>query len=69
MMAPGKRKPKSMWSKINKDELNYLASENLIQEAGYKTIKIAKENDSWSTIDDEELLIITEDFTSLDHSC
>jgi len=46
MMAPGKRKPKSIWSKINKDEVNYLASENLIQEARYKTIKIAKEDGS-----------------------
>jgi uncharacterized protein YdeI (YjbR/CyaY-like superfamily) len=37
-----KRKANSTWSKINKDKVDYLASENLMQEAGFKIIEIAK---------------------------
>jgi len=56
-----KRKPKSNWSKINKDKVDFLASENLMQEAGYKAIEIAKENDSWSLLDEVEALRIPAD--------
>lgn len=56
-----RRKPNSIWSKINKDKVDYLTSENLMQEAGYKTIKIAKKNGSWSILDEVEALVIPED--------
>ncbi|PCJ64881.1 MAG: hypothetical protein COA58_11445 [Bacteroidetes bacterium] len=56
-----RRKPNSIWSKINKDKVDYLTSENLMQEAGYKTIETAKENGSWSIIDEVEALVIPED--------
>jgi len=56
-----KRKAKSTWSKINKDKVDYLTSENLMQEAGYKTIEIAKKNGSWSILDEVEALVIPED--------
>lgn len=56
-----RRKPNSIWSKVNKDKVDYLTSENLMQEAGYKTIEIAKENGSWSIIDEVEALVIPED--------
>ena len=56
-----KRKANSTWSKINKDKVDYLTSENLMQEAGYKTIEIAKVNGSWSILDEVEALIIPED--------
>jgi uncharacterized protein YdeI (YjbR/CyaY-like superfamily) len=56
-----RRKPNSIWSKINKDKVDYLASENLIQEAGYNTIEIAKENGSWTILDEVEALLIPED--------
>lgn len=56
-----KRKPNSIWSKVNKEKVDYLTSENLMQEAGYKTIEIAKKNGSWSIIDEVEALIIPED--------
>ena len=55
-----KRKPNSIWSKINKDKVEYLTSKKLIQKAGYKSIKIAKENGSWSKLDEVEALIIPE---------
>jgi uncharacterized protein YdeI (YjbR/CyaY-like superfamily) len=56
-----KRKANSTWSKINKDKVDYLISENLMQEAGYKTIEIAKKNGSWSILDEVEALVIPED--------
>ncbi len=56
-----RRKAKSNWSKINKQKVDYLTSENLMQEAGYKTIAIAKKNGSWSIMDKVEALVIPED--------
>ncbi|MDQ7009896.1 MAG: YdeI/OmpD-associated family protein [Candidatus Gracilibacteria bacterium] len=56
-----RRKANSIWSKINKDKVDYLTSENLMQEAGYNIIEIAKKNGSWSTLDEVEALIIPED--------
>ena len=56
-----KRKPKSIWSKINKDKVDSLTAENLMHQAGYKSIEIAKENGSWFTVDEVEALIIPED--------
>jgi uncharacterized protein YdeI (YjbR/CyaY-like superfamily) len=55
-----KRKANSTWSKINKDKVDYLASENLMQEAGVKTIEIAKKNGSWSMLDAVDALEIPE---------
>ncbi|MEL0653321.1 YdeI/OmpD-associated family protein [Algibacter sp. TI.3.09] len=55
-----KRKPNSIWSKVNKDKVEYLTSKKLIREAGYKAIETAKENGSWFILDDVEALIIPE---------
>ena len=52
-----RRKPTSVWSKVNKDKVDYLISENRMQEAGYKTIEIAKKNGSWSMMDEVEALM------------
>tara|TARA_B110000046_G_C13024409_1_gene413041 strand:- start:1783 stop:2313 length:531 start_codon:yes stop_codon:yes gene_type:complete len=56
-----KRKANSTWSKINKDKAEYLQSKNLRIEAGYKTIEIAKNNGSWSVLDDAEALVLPDD--------
>lgn len=56
-----RRKPKGIWSKINKDKVDRLTAENLIHEAGYRAIELAKENGSWSILDEVEALIIPED--------
>ncbi len=56
-----KRKAKSNWSKINKDKVKTLIDQGLMQEAGYKSIEIAKENGSWTILDGVEALIIPED--------
>ncbi|WP_319482873.1 YdeI/OmpD-associated family protein [uncultured Draconibacterium sp.] len=56
-----KRKAKSNWSKVNKDKVKTLIDQGLMAEEGYKSIKIAKENGSWTILDEVEALIIPED--------
>ncbi len=56
-----KRKAKSNWSKINKDKVKTLIDQGLMEEEGYKSIEIAKENGSWTILDEVEALIIPDD--------
>ncbi len=56
-----KRKPKSTWSKINKEKVQRLTDSGLMTESGLKSIAIAKENGSWTILDEAEELIIPED--------
>ncbi|MBO6495315.1 MAG: YdeI/OmpD-associated family protein [Roseivirga sp.] len=56
-----KRKPNSMWSRINKEKVAKLIEENLMTGAGFQSIVIAKENGSWNALDDVEALIIPKD--------
>lgn len=56
-----KRKPKSNWSKVNKDKITSLIDQGLMKKAGYKSIEIAKENGSWTILDTIENLEIPED--------
>jgi uncharacterized protein YdeI (YjbR/CyaY-like superfamily) len=56
-----RRKPKSVWSKINKEKVERLIKEGLMTEAGYQSIAIAKENNSWTILDDVEKLTIPKD--------
>lgn len=53
-----KRKPTSTWSKINKDKVEELIRNNLMTKAGVESIETAKQNGTWSLMDDIENLII-----------
>ncbi|WP_108803717.1 YdeI family protein [Aquimarina sp. Aq107] len=55
------RKPKSVWSKVNKTYIIELIKNNLMQDSGLKSISIAKENGSWTALDNVENGIIPED--------
>ncbi|WP_269224934.1 YdeI/OmpD-associated family protein [Flavobacterium eburneipallidum] len=55
------RKNKSVWSKLNKSYVERLLKENLIHESGLAKIEIAKQNGSWTSLDDAQDLIIPED--------
>ena len=59
-----KRSAKSNWSKINKVKVKTLIDQGLMEEAGYKSIEIAKENGSWTILDEVEALKIPEDLKS-----
>ncbi|APY11718.1 hypothetical protein BWZ22_10935 [Seonamhaeicola sp. S2-3] len=56
-----KRNPKSTWSALNKKYIEELKASGLIQEAGYKSINVAKKNGAWSAMDNIENGIIPND--------
>lgn len=56
-----KRKPKSTWSKINKDKIEKLTKEGLMSPAGLAIVKEAQANGSWTLLDEVENLIVPED--------
>lgn len=58
-----KRKPKSTWSKINKQKVDVLIAQGLMTDAGLACIEIAKKNGSWTILDEVEALVIPQDLT------
>ncbi len=67
-IGPGKRrqyfcprKPKSVWSKVNKDHIKELISQGLMHDSGHATIAMAKKNGSWAALDDVENGVIPQD--------
>lgn len=59
------RKPKSVWSAMNKKYIKELMANNLMHESGLQSIKIVKENGSWTALDDVENLIIPPDLEKI----
>jgi len=56
-----KRKQQSTWSKINKEKVQQLIENGLMTQAGLDIIEIAKQNGSWTILDEVEELIIPKD--------
>lgn len=56
-----KRKPKSNWSKINKQKVQQLIDSKKMTKAGYESIEAAKQNGSWTILDEVEELMIPND--------
>lgn len=56
-----KRKPKSNWSKINKEKAANLTEQGLMTEEGLVSIETAKQNGYWTILDEVEELIIPKD--------
>lgn len=56
-----KRKPDSTWSKINKEKVEQLVENGLMTKSGLKSIEVAKQNGSWTILDNIEELIIPKD--------
>ena len=59
------RKPKSVWSKLNKQYIEELIEQGLMTKAGLQKITIAKQNRSWNALDAIEALIIPDDLQNL----
>lgn len=51
-----KRKPKSVWSKINKDRIARLEAAGLMAPAGVKAVELAKANGSWDALNASDAL-------------
>lgn len=56
-----RRKAKSNWSRINKEKVKTLIDQGLMEEEGYRSIEIAKENGSWTILDEVEALVTPAD--------
>ena len=59
-----KRKPNSMWSRVNKEKVDQLIQDNLMTQAGLASIETAKQNGSWTFLDEIEALVIPEDLAA-----
>ncbi len=55
------RKPKSVWSKVNKERVARLVAQDLMTPAGLEKIRIAQENGSWTSLDAIENLEVPPD--------
>ena len=55
------RKPKSVWSKLNKTHIEELIASKLMHASGLKKIVAAENDGSWTALDDVENLKIPED--------
>lgn len=52
------RKPKSGWSKLNKERVEKLIETGLMTPAGLEKIEVAKENGTWSKLDHIEAFVV-----------
>lgn len=58
------RKPKSGWSKVNKERLLRLEKAGLLQPAGLAAIAVAKQNGAWESLDAAEAGDVPEDLAT-----
>ncbi|MCE7039009.1 YdeI family protein [Dyadobacter sp. CY312] len=56
-----RRKPTSIWSKINKEKIEKLILNGLMLPAGLESVERAKRNGSWTIMNQVEELVIPED--------
>jgi len=58
------RKPNSHWSKTNKERVQRLTQQGLMQPRGLEMVAIAKENGRWDYLDEIDRLVEPEDLTA-----
>jgi len=56
-----RRKPKSYWSKLNRERVEKLSKQGLITPAGQTVIDVAKTNGAWTALGDVEKIVIPSD--------
>lgn len=56
-----KRNPKSNWSKVNKAKVEKLIKEKRMTKAGMAAIELAKQNGTWTALDEVDNSIIPDD--------
>ncbi len=61
MLLATPRKPKSAWSKLNKDRVLALTEAGLMKPRGLKMVALAKERGTWSVLDEVDALTIPPD--------
>jgi uncharacterized protein YdeI (YjbR/CyaY-like superfamily) len=58
------RKPKSNWSKLNKERVEKMTKAGLMTLAGQKLIDLAKQSGTWDALNEVDLLTIPEDLAT-----
>jgi uncharacterized protein YdeI (YjbR/CyaY-like superfamily) len=58
------RKPRSVWSKINKQYISELIESELMADAGLRAVDVAKKNGAWSLLEPVDALIVPADLES-----
>lgn len=58
------RKPRSLWSKVNKQHVTELMEAGLMADAGLRAVDLAKQNGAWSLLDPVDDLIVPDDLES-----
>lgn len=61
MICLSPRKPKSVWSKVNKERVERLMAAGLLRPAGLAAIERAKAIGSWTAIDAVEAMVMPDD--------
>ena len=61
MLLLSPRKPKSAWSKLNRERVEKLTAAGLMMPTGLKVVAAAKQNGQWSKLDTVEALAIPPD--------
>lgn len=59
-----RRKPKSVWSKVNKQHVETLRAAGLMTPAGERAIAIARENGSWDALNRSDNLEISDELAA-----
>lgn len=55
------RNPKSAWSRTNKERIQRLTEEGLMEEPGLRSVAVAKASGAWNALDSAEALIVPPD--------
>jgi uncharacterized protein YdeI (YjbR/CyaY-like superfamily) len=61
MIYVAPRKPRSSWSRVNKDRVERLRAAGLLMPAGEAAVAIAVANGAWTALDDVETLAVPDD--------
>jgi uncharacterized protein YdeI (YjbR/CyaY-like superfamily) len=64
MLRMSPRKPGSGWARTNKERVARLTAAGLMADAGLESIRRAKEDGSWSKLDDVENLVVFDDLAA-----
>ena len=60
-----KRKPKSNWSKINKEKVARLSEQGLMHPSGLAIVEMARQNGTWTALDEVENITMPDDLQTL----
>lgn len=56
-----RRKPRSGWSRVNKEKIKQLTAEGLLMPASLAAIETAQQNGSWALLDEVDALVVPPD--------